>query len=205
MAPAEAVQVRLICDDETAVAVRLIGAAGATVIPDWVAVMPEVVSVTVTDCVPAVSNVTEKVCTPLFGGGEGVVRRQGGRGVAAGELDRAGVTGRHVAVGILRGDREGLRHARGRGRGKAGEDELAGGGRADADPGERAGDGGRRRIRRGDRLAAGGLERDRERVRSVVGRGEGKVRRQAGLDVGAGELDRAQIAGVRRPARRSRR
>ena len=30
-------------------------------IPDWVAVMPEVaVSVTVTDCVPAVSNVTVK-------------------------------------------------------------------------------------------------------------------------------------------------
>ena len=41
-------------------AARLVGAAGATLIPDWVAVMPEAVSVTVTDCVPAVSNVSEK-------------------------------------------------------------------------------------------------------------------------------------------------
>ena len=53
MAPAEAVQVRLICDDETAVAARPVGAAGATVIPDWVPVMPEDVSVTVSDCVPS--------------------------------------------------------------------------------------------------------------------------------------------------------
>ena len=55
---------RLICDDETAVAIRSVGAAGATEIPDWVPVMPEDVSVTVSDCVPAVSNVTEKDCTP---------------------------------------------------------------------------------------------------------------------------------------------
>src|SRR5208337_3254597 len=67
---------------------------------------------------------------------------------------------------------------------------------------KRAGDGGRRRIRRGDRLAAGGLERDRERVRSSVARCEGKVRRQAGLDIAAGELDGAGVAFVRRPGRR---
>src|SRR5208337_5346762 len=71
-------------------------------------------------------------------------------------------------------------------------------GRADADPGERAGDGGRRRIRRGDPLAAGGLERDRERGRSIY---EGKVRRQDGLDIAAGEVDLAGVTGVRPPAR----
>ena len=64
MAPFEAVQVRLIWLEETALATRLVGAAGATVIPDWVAVKPEDVSVTVTDCVPAVSNVSVKECTP---------------------------------------------------------------------------------------------------------------------------------------------
>ena len=57
---------RSIWVEETALATRSVGAAGATEIPDWVAVMPEVVSVTVTDWVPAVSNVIEKVCTPLF-------------------------------------------------------------------------------------------------------------------------------------------
>ncbi len=66
MAPFEPVQVRLIPVEEAALANRLVGAAGATVIPDWVAVMREVVSVTVTDCVPGVSNVSEKVCTPSF-------------------------------------------------------------------------------------------------------------------------------------------
>ena len=78
MAPAEPVQVRLIWVADAATADRLVGAAGATLIPDWVAVMPEVVSLTVTDCDPAVANVTVKECTPLIGGREGVVARQGG-------------------------------------------------------------------------------------------------------------------------------
>ena len=54
----------MIWDVETAVADRLIGAAGATLIPDWVAENFEVVSVTVTDCEPAVANVMANVCEP---------------------------------------------------------------------------------------------------------------------------------------------
>ena len=148
MAPVEAVQARLISLDETAVAVRSVGAAGATEIPDWVALIPEVVSVTVKDWVPAVSNVSEKDCTPDRCREIALRRQDGGGSLLVNAPCR--ITGRHVVVGILGGDREGLNHADGRGRGEAGEDELAGGGRADADRGARAGDHRRRGIRRGD-------------------------------------------------------
>ena len=45
-------------------AARLIGAAGATAMPDWVATGPEAEPVAVTDCEPAVRKVTPKACTP---------------------------------------------------------------------------------------------------------------------------------------------
>ena len=75
--------------------------------PDSVPVrLDVVVSVAVIDCVPAVSSVTEKVCVPVIGGGERVAGRQDGLRVAAGQGHRAGVTGRHVAVGVVGGDRD---------------------------------------------------------------------------------------------------
>ena len=64
VAPLDPVQVRLIWLDEIALATRLIGAAGATVIPDFVAENCAMVSVTLSDCVPAVPNVNAKACTP---------------------------------------------------------------------------------------------------------------------------------------------
>ena len=43
---------------------QLVGAAGATAMPAWVTEIAAAASFTVTDCVPAVPNVTEKPCTP---------------------------------------------------------------------------------------------------------------------------------------------
>ena len=57
------------------------------------------VSVAVRLCVPLVLNVTVKVCVPLSAAGEGVVGRQDGLRIRAGEMDRAGVAGGDVAVG----------------------------------------------------------------------------------------------------------
>ena len=51
-------------------------------------------------------------------------------------------------------------------------------------------------VGRGDRLGARGLERDRERVGAGVGGGEGVVGRQHGLGIRAGEVHRADVAGV---------
>ena len=74
--------------------------------------------------------------------------------------------------------------------------ERLGGGGLDDDVLLGADDGRIRGIGRRDRLGAGGLERDGERVRAGVGGGEGVIRRQDGLRIGAGELDRADVAGV---------
>ena len=65
MAPLEAVQVRVIWLEETALAFRLVGAAGATLIPDSMPVMADFkVSVAVIDWLPAVLSMTVKVCLP---------------------------------------------------------------------------------------------------------------------------------------------
>ena len=51
-------------DGEVVIAVRSVGAAGATLIPDCVAANPFNVSETVRDCEPAVANVTVNFCEP---------------------------------------------------------------------------------------------------------------------------------------------
>ena len=79
---------------------------GLTTMALWLPVIEAVtVSVAVTDRVPAVLRVTLKTW-PRVGGREGVVRRQDGRGIGAGEVDGAGVAGGGVAVGVLGGDRD---------------------------------------------------------------------------------------------------
>ena len=87
------------------VIVSVFAAAACTVIPDSVPVMLDVtVSVAVIDCVPAVSSVTAKVCVPV---GAGKVKLDGRTAlrVAAGQGHRAGVAGRHVAIGVVGRDR----------------------------------------------------------------------------------------------------
>ena len=94
MAPLEPVQARLIWLEETALAVRLVGAAGATLIPDSVPVMAEfALSVAVIDWLPAVLSVTVNVCVPWSAAVKVIVRRQAGLDIAAGEVDRAPVAG----------------------------------------------------------------------------------------------------------------
>ena len=77
-----------------------VAAAAWTLIPDSVPVMLDVfMSVAVIDCVPAVLSVTVKRKRALIVGGEGGIGREARLGVGAGELDRAGVAGGHVAIG----------------------------------------------------------------------------------------------------------
>ena len=126
-------------------------------------------SVALTDCDPAVFSVTVKVCDAGVGGGEGVVGRQPGLHVRAGEVDRAGVPGRDAAQRVDRrhGDVERVAGVRGRRGGEGQVRDLP-----------RDGDGRRRgrhvRGRHRDRLVAAGDEPDRpgEGVRAGVGRGE---------------------------------
>ena len=63
------------------------------------------VSVAVIDWVPAVSSVTAKRMRPASAAAKVYAGRQDGVRVAAGQGHRAGVTGRHVAIRIVGGDR----------------------------------------------------------------------------------------------------
>src|SRR5262249_38230598 len=106
------------------------------------------------------------------------VARQGGVGVGAGEVDRTGVAGVHVVVGVERGHGHVETRARG-GRARGRDAEVVRRGGADPNGAAGAGDGTRRRVRGGDRLVAGRLEREAvgEGVGAVVTRGERVVRR----------------------------
>src|SRR5262249_27864591 len=94
------------------------------------------------------------------------------------------------------------RHVEGRARrrrGRGADREVAGRGGADRDRAAGAGDRGGDRVGDRQRLAARRLERHevREGVGAVVAGGEGVVRRQRGLAVAAGEVDRARVAAGR--------
>ena len=133
----------------------------------------------------------------LVGGGEGVVGGQHGLPVAAGEVDRAPVAGGDVAVGsravtvmvpatpavVDEGKPVTLNVAAGSAAG------------IDRDARLRAGDAAGRRVRGGQRLRAGRIERGAEGMHAGVGGGEGVVAGQRGAAVGAGEVDRADVAG----------
>src|SRR5262249_39319407 len=106
--------------------------------------------------------------------GERGVGRQHRLRIAAGEVDRAGVAGRHVAEGVFRGDGDGARHAGRGGCGEAGQRQLTGCSRADRE----AGDGTGGRVGGGDGLAPRRLQGDRESVHPLVGGGEGVIGRQ---------------------------
>ena len=87
------------------VTVRVLAAAGLTVMSLSVPVMVAVtVSVAVIDWVPGRLERDREGMRARVAGGEGVVGRQDGLAVAAGEVDRAGVAGGHVAVGVVGGD-----------------------------------------------------------------------------------------------------
>src|SRR5262249_36430712 len=99
----------------------------------------------------------EGVGTPV-GGRERGVRRQRGRGVAAGEVNRARVAGGQVAVGVAGGHGDAPRGAAVHPAFEAGDGEAAGGGRGDGQVGR--GEGERRGVPDRERLIAGRLERD---------------------------------------------
>ena len=120
------------------------------------------------------------------GRGEGVGGGQDGLGVGAGEVDRAGVSGGHVAVRVMDGHGDVVRHARGVGRGETGDGERAGRGGLDRDARLARREARRGAVLGGDRLGAGGVERHGEGVRPRVGRGEGVAGGQDGLAVAAG-------------------
>src|SRR5439155_14891114 len=79
------------------------------------------------------------------------------------------------------------------GRGKAGNDQAAGGRWVDRDAILAAGDRARNRVGGGQRLAARCLESSAESVDASVGGHESVVGRQGGLAVAAAEAHRAQI------------
>src|SRR5439155_300967 len=124
---------------------------------------------------------------------ESVVRRQDGLSVAAGEVNRAGVARRQIAVGILGGEGEVASYPRRRRRREPGNDQAASGRGVDGGTSLRAGDGICDRVSGGQGLAAGGLERGAEGVLASVRNHEHIVGRQKGLRVGAGEMDCAPI------------
>ena len=90
-------------------------------------IVPVTVSVAVIDWVPAVLRVTGEGVHPGVAGREGVVGRQDRLAVAAGEVDRAGVTGGRVAEGVLGRDRDVVRRP-GRASGSGSPRPRAGGG-----------------------------------------------------------------------------
>ena len=109
-------------------------------------------------------------------------------------MDRAQITGRGVAEGVPGRDSEAAGRPGDDGRRKADEDKAGGRRRVDGDACLGAGNAAGRRVRRGQRLAASGFEGGAEVVLAGVRGGERVVRRQYGLRIGAGEVDRARVA-----------
>ena len=124
-----------------------------------------------------------------------VVGRQGGLGVGAGEVDRAGVARGGVAVGVAGHDRDIARCPCDDRRREAGEHQATGSCRVDDDAGLRAGDGAGGRIGSGQRLAPGGFERDAKGMHAGIGRHESVIGRQGRLAIAAREMHRAGVAG----------
>ena len=129
------------------------------------------------------------------GGAERVTRRQLGPRVAAGQSDRARVTGRHVAIRIVGRHRHRAVRARRVAGGETGECQRLRRRRLHGDLRLGARDAWRHRIGRGDRLRAGGIERDRKTQLARVGGRECGARRQRGLRISAPQQDGAGVAG----------
>src|SRR5205814_1685886 len=124
---------------------------------------------------------------------QGAVRRQGGPGVAAREVDGAAVPGDGV-VELVQGRHAEVEGTARRGRARGGDGKVGDRRGADRQRAARAGDGGVGRVGGGERLVAGGLHRGPTRGGAV---GQGGVGRQGGLAVAAGEVDGAGVAGGR--------
>ena len=130
-------------------------------------------------------------------GHERVIARQHRLPVAAGEVHGADVAGGNIAISVPGRDREAVASAGGRRRGEAGDGERVGSRGVHRDAYLRPCDRGLAGVRGGQGLAGGRLERRAERVHAVVAADEGIGGGQAGVLVGAAELDRTQVSGNR--------